>query len=721
MNHEVIASYVPAGMPGAPEHQFQRKLLPALIAACFACGPVYANPTGAQVVSGQVSISSNGNVLTITNSPGSIINWSSFSINPGELTQFLQQSSSSAVLNRIVGQSPSQIFGALQSNGKVYLINPNGILFGANSRVNVGGLVASTLDISNSDFAAGKLDFAAGSTAGNIVNQGNLITPAGGQIYLIAPQVQNSGIISSPQGEVLLAAGHSVQLVDGADPNIQVVVSAPTDQAVNLGNIVAQGGRIGLYGALVNQSGVVSADSAVVGQDGQIVFKSSQATTLEGNSQTSATGSGSGGSIYLLGPQVALTGSAQVDASGQTGGGTVFVGGGEHGANPAIMNANTVTLGANTSIAANAIQSGNGGNIAVWSANSTSVAGFIETSGGQLAIVNGSNITTKAAHGTVGSWLLDPDDFTIAPTGGNMTGTQLSSDLNSNNVTINTTVTPTTCAGTTCTTGGIPGTNGDIYVSDTVTWTGSSILTLNAAGHININSPISGGTGSTLEMLAGGNITQATGGVAAISVTNLSASIPVSGTVMLAEPTNNITGTVAISAPGGDVGLVNSGPISIGSVIGQVGTVSGMTAGVLVELVAGGNITQASGAAINSNWLSATSTGGSITLTEPTNSFSAVAASAPSAGANISLATSGALNVQTINGNIGTVSGLTASGYVELNAGSDITQTGGVAISATNLSATSTGGSIPLMARSLRRLPRVISAWPIAAASPSEP
>src|ERR1700741_4757857 len=94
--------------------RFTRKLLPALIASCFACGPVYANPTGAQVVNGQVSINSSGNVLTITNSPGSIINWASFSINPGELTQFLQQNSSSAVLNRIVGQNPSQIFGALQ-------------------------------------------------------------------------------------------------------------------------------------------------------------------------------------------------------------------------------------------------------------------------------------------------------------------------------------------------------------------------------------------------------------------------------------------------------------------------------------------------------------------------------------------------------------------------------------------------------------------------------
>ena len=365
------------------DRRFSRKVLPVLIASCFACGPVYANPTGPQVVTGQVSITNNGNVLTITNSPGSVINWSSFSISPGELTQFLQQNSSSSVLNRIVGQDPSQIFGALQSNGKVFLINPNGILFGANSRVNVGGLTASTLNISDSDFAAGKFKFNAGSVSpGSVVNQGSITTPAGGQVYLIAPQVQNNGIITSPQGEVLLAAGHSVQLVDGGDPNVQVVISAPTDQALNLGNVVAQGGKIGIYGALVNQGGVVSADSAVVGQNGQIVFKSSQITTLSGNSQTSATGAGTGGDITLLGPQVTLTDNAQVNASGQAGGGNVRVGGDFHGANAALQNSTRTYIGTNTSINADAVQNGDGGKVAVWSDVATYMYGNISAKGG---------------------------------------------------------------------------------------------------------------------------------------------------------------------------------------------------------------------------------------------------------------------------------------------------------------------------------------------------
>ncbi len=113
-----------------------------------------------------MSIAGTGKQLTVTNSPGSIINWQSFSIAPGELTRFVQQNASSSVLNRITGQNPSQILGALQSNGKVFLINPNGIVFGANSRVDVNGLVASSLNLTDADFLSGEFKFSAGGNAG---------------------------------------------------------------------------------------------------------------------------------------------------------------------------------------------------------------------------------------------------------------------------------------------------------------------------------------------------------------------------------------------------------------------------------------------------------------------------------------------------------------------------------------------------------------------------
>lgn len=164
-----------------------RQLVTA-VAACALSGNAIANPTGAQVVAGQVGIVSSPNQLLITNSPGAIINWQSFSVLPGELTRFIQQSASSSVLNRITGQDPSKILGALQSNGKVFLINPNGILFGTGSQVNVNGLVASSLNLSDADFLAGKLKFGATGKPGNVSNQGAITTPSGGQVYLIAPK-----------------------------------------------------------------------------------------------------------------------------------------------------------------------------------------------------------------------------------------------------------------------------------------------------------------------------------------------------------------------------------------------------------------------------------------------------------------------------------------------------------------------------------------------------
>src|SRR3984957_14037245 len=156
---------------------------------CTLAGEAAANPTGMQVVAGQVSTVTSGNQLLITNSPGTILNWQSFSIMPGELTRFIQQSATSSVLNRITGQNPSQILGALQSNGKVFLINPNGIVFGAGSRVDVNGLVASSLNLSDADFLAGNLKFSGGRTTGNVSNYGGVTTPTRGAGFLIPTKV----------------------------------------------------------------------------------------------------------------------------------------------------------------------------------------------------------------------------------------------------------------------------------------------------------------------------------------------------------------------------------------------------------------------------------------------------------------------------------------------------------------------------------------------------
>jgi filamentous hemagglutinin family protein len=508
------------------------KLVSVITLIFFSAGYVFALPAGQQVVNGQASFATQGNNLTITNSPSAIINWQGFSINANEAVRFIQQSSTSAVLNRVIGQDPSRILGLLQSNGRVFLINPNGILFGQGARIDVNGLVASTLAISNQDFLAGRYNFTAGALAGPVQNQGTITTPAGGNVYLIAPDIENSGIINSPQGEVILAAGHSVQLVDSLNPDIAVVVSAPADKAVNLGQIVARSGKVGIYGGLIAQRGIVSADSAVAGENGRIFFKASKDVTLDAGSATSAGGpqggqikiqseagttlvsgtvtadgsDGKGGDIQILGNQVGLIDNAQVDASGKTGGGAILIGGDYQGKNPAVPNAEATYVGKDTVIKADATETGDGGKVILWSDGKTEFYGRISARGGVQggdggnAEVSGKQTLVyrgladlRALKGSNGTLLLDPTNFVIAAgENGDMTGAALGLQLGNESVIIQ-----TSSEG---------GQAGDITVDDGVTWESSNNLTLSAHNDINVNSAITGGTGS-LNFSAGGDVT----------------------------------------------------------------------------------------------------------------------------------------------------------------------------------------------------------------------
>ncbi|CAH2032636.1 two-partner secretion domain-containing protein [Trichlorobacter ammonificans] len=355
----VVVSEAVRGSGGAAPVTVGNLLAAALLAS--SAGTVYALPTSPTVVSGTAGIVSSGGTMTITNSANAIINWQGFSIGQGETARFIQPSALSAVLNRVTGGDPSKILGALQSNGKVLLINPNGILFGPNSRVDVNGLIASTLTITNEDFLAGRMKFSAGPTAGKVENRGSIATPSGGGVYLIAPAVENSGVITAPNGDVLLAAGKEVLLVDRRSPEIAVVVTAPAGESLNLGTIVADAGRIGMYGSVVRQKGRISANSAVQDAQGRIFLKSSGETTVASGSVTSADGSGtaSGGKVIVW-----SDGATVVD-------GTISAKGGEQG--------------------------GNGG--------------FVETSGGNLAVNKAPDLT--APFGSGGTWLLDPYDIII--------------------------------------------------------------------------------------------------------------------------------------------------------------------------------------------------------------------------------------------------------------------------------------------------------------------
>ncbi|MHB1115484.1 two-partner secretion domain-containing protein [Sideroxydans sp.] len=414
------------GVDGAADdihhHRFKLSTMAVL---CLLSFGAQANPTGGNVVNGSATFNASGNTLTVTNTPGTIINWQDFSIQQNEITRFNQQSASSAVLNRVVSGNTSQILGSLQSNGRVFLVNPNGVVFGAGSTVDVAGLVATSLNLSDADFLAGRNRFTSNPNAQAISNAGNLTAQQGGEIWLIAPNVENSGVITAPDGEILLAAGSSVELVNSLDPNLRVNITAPAGDATNVGQLVASAGRLGLFGTIVRNSGQVSADSATM-QGGKIVFKSSQRTEISGTVSASGT---TGGTVAVLGNEVGVMEGAVLRADGTQGGGVVLIGGDYQGKNPDVQNAQVTYVAPTATISADAIDAGDGGKVIVWADDTTRAygdisakggvnggdGGFIETSGHYLDVA-GIRVSTASPIGSGGSWLLDPYDIVIGAT-----------------------------------------------------------------------------------------------------------------------------------------------------------------------------------------------------------------------------------------------------------------------------------------------------------------
>ena len=416
-----------------------------------------ALPTGAQVASGSAQIGTVGNTMTVTNSPSAIINWQSFSIGQSEAVRFVQQSASSAVLNRVVGGQMSAIMGRLTSNGQVFLINPAGVLVGAGAVIDTASFFASTLQILDQDFLAGKHQFQGDVDSGKITNQGWIRTGYGGQVVLMAPNIENSGIIQAPGGKILLAAGQKVTLGSLDMDGLSFQVQAPTDSALNLGQLIADGGVVKVFAGSLKHSGDIRANSLTRDAAGEIVLKARGDVELTAGSTTvangrtggtiriesetgtarvagdvSATGrSGAGGGMDVLGGKVVLTGNATLDASGATAGGSIRAGGDWQGANPDVKNAQTAFVGSGVTLKADATDQGDGGKIVVWSDGDTRFLGSLSARGGpnggnggnaevsgkgDLLFVGGANL--GAPKGTAGSLLLDPLDLFVDAVGG---------------------------------------------------------------------------------------------------------------------------------------------------------------------------------------------------------------------------------------------------------------------------------------------------------------
>ena len=434
---------------------FKPSLITLAVLACLNTLTAQANPVAPTVTNGNASFANSGNTLTITNTPNTIINWQQFGINANETVRFIQQAPTSMVLNRVTGGDPSRLLGTLQSNGRVILENGRGIYISKDAVIDVAGFIATTLHITDKDFLAGKLRFNADKeTPGSVVNDGEIRAASGGFVYLVAPQVENNGVMTSPSGEAILAAGNSVELVDSADPSLRVLVSAKS-QDVNLSQLMTS--HNGNVFSVVN-SGKVSANTAVAGVDGKIYFQSA------GNVQTTST--------------------SVVEAKGnvQTDGGMI-----------------------------RAFAKGNGyysGKFDVSGRN----GGLVETSGHWLSIAGTHvNATPMISTGKMGNWLLDPVDITITHGAASTTFSSIYSPSTTTTITDGDINAALTTSSLTIQTSGGSGGNGDITFNTNGIAIGPSsgstfapVLSLVADRNINnINGTFSaGGSGFSVRLKA---------------------------------------------------------------------------------------------------------------------------------------------------------------------------------------------------------------------------
>ena len=512
------------------------RLLAGLVCGVLSGTAAHANPTGPTVVHGTAQfLRPDAQTLNVTTSDGTIINWQGFSIGRGELTRFIQPSGASAVLNRVTGTDPSTILGRLLSNGRVFLVNPHGIVFGEGAVVDTAGLVASTLGIGDADFLAGRYRFDGDPGAGSIVNRGLVEAGASG-VFLLAPSIENSGVIRTAGGDLVLAAGRTAILTSLDLDGMRVEVQAPDDGVLNLGKLVAERGAIGAFAGSIRNAGTIEANAVTVDDDGTVRLVAQGDITLEEGGRIAAEGpsggtvhiesetgttwvsgevsararEGRGGTVRLLGRRVGLAG-ARVDASGPGGGGEVLVGGDVSGKGP-VPTADATYVSADSTVSADALDDGDGGTVVVFAEDFANIrgrlsarggpnggdGGFVETSGHKSFLILHTPDTT-APDGTGGHWLIDPNNIEIVAGNGNTNisgtdpfastgdGAQLGIALilaalsGGQSVTVQTTDT----SGST--------EDGDITLSaalDVEQTTGTNTLTLDAHRHIRINAAI---------------------------------------------------------------------------------------------------------------------------------------------------------------------------------------------------------------------------------------
>ena len=503
-------------------------------------GLAQANPENGQVVAGNATIESSAKKLNVRQtSQKAVINWSSFNIAPDEHTQFYQPDSSSFTLNRVRDTNASRIQGMLSANGNIAIINPNGIYFDQGAQVDVGGLIASTADITNEDFMNGNGNFTtSGNANAQIINNGNITVRDAGLVGLVAPHVENNGVIRANMGKVTLASGDTFVYDFNGDKLINVAFSDENTTrkqiTKNAGNIQANGGQVlitagaarEVVDSLVTNTGVIEARS-IGTKNGKIVLsasgsngttKSGTATVLnEGTLDVSGVAAGeTGGTIHILGDHVGAMENSKTTATGAVGGGEILIGGDYQGGGDT-QTAQRTYIDRAATVDASATEDGNGGRIIAWAdeINRTygilkSTAGitggdggFVEISGKHTLDFQGL-VDLDSAFGEVGTVLFDPTDLEISTAANtNVTGTSpFSPNLDDGPSILNTTtLLSAIAAGNVTVQTSATGTQlGNITVNDPLSWSANRTVNFTAHNKIIVNAPIT--ARGTLNMTA---------------------------------------------------------------------------------------------------------------------------------------------------------------------------------------------------------------------------
>jgi trimeric autotransporter adhesin len=541
------------------------------------------------------------------------------------------------------------------------------VMIGPTGRVDVSGLVATSANITNSDFMAGRHKFdQPGRADAKVVNEGQISVADGGIAALVAPSVRNAGQIDAKLGKVTLAAGNKFTLDLHGDRLVNIAISdAAAARLENSGQILADGGTVTLSAAAardavsdVVNTGVVRARS-VGERNGVIVLDAGAGqTTVAGTLDASGRNAGeTGGAVTVMGDRVALTETARIDVVGDSGGGTALVGGGVQGKDPGVRNASTVAMARGAKIDVSATRRGKGGNAVLWSENYTLFAGAIAAIGGAEG-GNGGFVETSskdnlqafgavdasAAAGNPGEWLLDPKDVElrlVATANGSFAGTTYTPDDTANTPAVANIVTIQNALNTgtsvTINTTSAFGGNGDITVVDAITRNANNTaatLTLNAVRNINVNNSITraaGGNGALNLAFNAGNSINLNGNIDIMRNNGTATLVATTGAVTqsggslkanslavtaansssLNQAANNVNNLAArITAANQSFSYTDASGVAIGTVSGVTGLTTSGASGNATITAAGAISTVASNIGGN---LSLSTTTGTIT------------------------------------------------------------------------------------------------------------